>query len=191
MTESRWSLSGPTATFGVTVRARRIVDAAPIARAYFERTIAEVVRTFRIDRLEPEQPCGRIVLVTGSRVWTDEELIFRELDRARPWCVVHGAAKGADDMADAWAWAHGIPALRWPAAWTDHGKAAGMVRNAVMIEWLTASRWADKRVLAFPRGESRGTRGCVASARQAGLNVQVFEGRMEQLGEKPTDRRGL
>lgn len=54
------------------------------------------------------------------------------------------------------------------AAWETHGKAAGPIRNAEIASI------ADK-VIAFPKGESRGTRGCVELFCKLGKPHEVIE----------------
>lgn len=118
------------------------------------------------------------VLVTGSRNWTDRKAIEDELDYLyydfpfRHLTVVHGGARGADTIAAEWAAARGshVTAERHPAEWERHGKSAGHRRNAEMV-----ALGADI-CLAFPIGESRGTRGCIEMAKKAGIPVKVIEG---------------
>lgn len=118
------------------------------------------------------------VLVTGSRDWTDRQAIEDELDKLyydfpfRHLTVVHGAARGADTIAAMWAAARGsqVSAEAHPAEWERYGRAAGHRRNAEMV-----ALGADI-CLAFPLGESRGTRGCIEMAKKAGIPVEVTEG---------------
>jgi len=117
------------------------------------------------------------ILVTGSRHWTDKAEI-----RAALWCtiptpqdcatttVVHGAARGADILAAEVAREMGCLTEAHPANWARDGRAAGPIRNAEMV-----ALGADV-CLAFPIGESRGTRHCMAVAEQAGIPVVVCEG---------------
>ena len=79
--------------------------------------------------------------------------------------VVHGAARGADSHADHAAMNWGWTPERHPADWDRYGKSAGHRRNAHMI-----SLGADV-CLAFPLGESVGTRGCMQLAEAAGIPV--------------------
>lgn len=125
----------------------------------------------------PDGPRSR-VLVTGSRDVVNEPLVRCELTRAwreagQPLVVVHGACPtGVDAIAATWCREHefaGIVEERHPARWHLHGRAAGPVRNAEMVQ---AGAW---RVLAFPAGLSRGTRHCMRTALAAGLDVRVFE----------------
>lgn len=53
----------------------------------------------------------------------------------------------------------------YPADWDRYGRSAGHRRNAQMV-----ADGADL-CLAFPLGESRGTRGCMRLASQAGIRV--------------------
>jgi hypothetical protein len=109
------------------------------------------------------------VLVTGSRNWTDRAAVAQALSS---YCgliddviVVHGDARGADSWADAVARERGWIVERHPAEWDLYGKSAGHRRNAHMV-----SLGADV-CLAFPLGESRGTRGCMKLAKIAGIPV--------------------
>lgn len=121
------------------------------------------------------------VLVTGSRSWTDREVIRQALasipvvHRAltRNVTVVHGAARGADTIAAEEATKLGMAVEAHPADWERHGKAAGPIRNGEMV-----ALGADV-VLAFPLGRSVGTRDCMRRAQRAGIAVINFEPREE------------
>lgn len=115
----------------------------------------------------------RRVLITGSRDLTDRNIVYEalrvqakiagELDRLT---VIHGDARGADTLAHQWCMHFpDVTEERYPADWDTHGKAAGHIRNGVMV------RAGADVVLAFPRGEARGTMGCVAYAKKAGIPV--------------------
>lgn len=76
------------------------------------------------------------LLVCGSRNWSDLDRVWREIDglandRSE---IVHGCAKGADDMAHAWAVANRIAVIPFSANWSRDGKAAGPIRNARMLK---------------------------------------------------------
>lgn len=117
------------------------------------------------------------ILVTGSRNWTDREVIRKALRDAgqaagrhpQGVVVVHGGARGADTIAGELAREFGCMVEVHPAEWTRYGKAAGHRRNAKMVV-----AGADV-CLAFPLGESRGTRGCMRLAEAAGIPVVVHE----------------
>lgn len=117
------------------------------------------------------------VLVTGSRDWADEERISKPLASIlaasivlkQTLVVVHGACpRGADAMANAWAEWHrnqGAPIEieRHPADWTTHGKRAGFLRNAAMVQL-----GADA-CFAYIRNASRGATHTAGLAEAAGI----------------------
>jgi YspA, cpYpsA-related SLOG family len=109
------------------------------------------------------------ILVCGGRNYAGHHALNAALDdihAAQPVSqVIHGAARGADSLAAAWARSRGIPPLAFPADWKKDGKAAGFLRNARMLR--------DSRpdlVVAFPGG--KGTAHMVKLARNAGVAVR-------------------
>lgn len=116
------------------------------------------------------------ILITGSRDWTDEHAILGALarlgaERERA-TIVHGdCPTGADAIVKRLAEEAGIPHEPHPADWKKHGKAAGPIRNQEMVDL-----GADV-CLAFPLGDSRGTRDCSLRAERAGIKVIVHTGR--------------
>ncbi|HSM93365.1 MAG TPA: SLOG family protein [Anaeromyxobacteraceae bacterium] len=73
------------------------------------------------------------LLVCGSRDWTDYGRVFAEINREAPTEIVHGAARGADALADDAARDLGIHRVPFPADWAAHGRAAGPIRNRRML----------------------------------------------------------
>jgi hypothetical protein len=115
----------------------------------------------------------RRLLVTGSRDWTNERAIYEALEAAvdgPDWVIVHGAARGADTIADLWAKMTGYEVEPHPADWGRHGKAAGPIRNQEMV-----ALGADL-CLAFPVPGSRGTLDCIERARAAHIPVREVWG---------------
>jgi hypothetical protein len=114
------------------------------------------------------------ILVTGSRRWSDRAAVGHALATAyrlwRPIVIVHGGCPtGADAMAATWAQRAGVECEVWPAEWAAYGRAAGPIRNALMVE-------AGARLcLAFPLPGSRGTEDCIRRAEAAGIPVHRFE----------------
>lgn len=125
------------------------------------------------------------ILVTGSRVWTDRAAVAAALRWAitthqpqptrEQVTVVHGAARGADTLAAQVAAGWGVRVEAYPADWGLHGKAAGILRNAEMV-----AAGADI-LLAFPLGESRGSRHCAGLAEAAGIRVVDWPAEGPQL----------
>lgn len=114
------------------------------------------------------------VLLTGSRDWPDPQQVWDVLDDLRSKCramvLVHGACpRGVDKYGDVWAsGTRGVTVERHTAKWKLHGKAAGPIRNAAMVE-----RGADLCV-AFIFNGSRGASNCADLAEKAGIPVRRF-----------------
>jgi hypothetical protein len=137
------------------------------------------------------------ILVTGSRKWKDRAAIAAALLDAvnrHPWPIIivtggqvsedrdTGEKWGADYIAGEVAREVGLeveehPAHKecsehgWEHSFRKHGRPGGPIRNRVMVEKGAAE------CLAFPLGESRGTRGCMALADAAGIPVENYEPR--------------
>lgn len=118
------------------------------------------------------------ILVTGSRDWTDADTItlalaehWRMLGCPEDAVLVQGECHlgGADQIAaEVWrSW--GLPVEGHPAEIGPNGHVLGPQRNAHMV-----SLGADV-CLAFPLPSSRGTRNCMRLAREAGIQVHVYE----------------
>lgn len=116
----------------------------------------------------------RRILITGSRDWQDRTKVWnalnQELQQFGAVTIVHGGARGADDIADRWAWGmaqagYAVMVEKHMADWDGLGKRAGVVRNQIMVD-------AGADVChAFPLNESVGTRHCMARAMAAGISV--------------------
>ena len=120
------------------------------------------------------------LLITGSRYFNDAGLMSAAISDAVSTLrgfgfdrvvLVHGGARGADMLAAHIGKSMGLEIEAHPARWDVYGKAAGPVRNKEMVEL-----GADL-VLAFPVGESRGTRGCMRLARERGCAIVNVTGR--------------
>lgn len=113
------------------------------------------------------------ILVTGSRDWEDQNLIWTILNEtAEPNAVlIHGdCPTGADRMAASWA--HTQPDIKveaYPAEWDKYGKRAGFIRNKHMVDL-----GADV-CLAFIKNNSRGASMTAQLAVSAGILVRRFE----------------
>ena len=109
----------------------------------------------------------RKVLVCGGRDYHNKELLFRVLDASNASkpidLIIHGAARGADMLAQAWADDRGVCCLQFAADWKTDGKAAGPIRNRKML------LEEPDLVIAFPGGS--GTADMVRRARKAGVEV--------------------
>lgn len=124
--------------------------------------------------IEDSGEIGERVLVCGSRDWTHERVLYDVLDRVHQSrgivAVIHGAYRGADSMAKAWAeeCPPTVKEVPFPADWKAHGKKAGPLRNRRML-----NEGRPTLVLAFhdDLASSRGTGDMVEIALAAGLPV--------------------
>lgn len=118
------------------------------------------------------------ILVSGSRDWHDETVIYGALDEictlwgvtsANDVLVVHGACPtGADHIADMWAKYRGVRTETYPADWQQYGKRAGYLRNKDMVD-----RGADV-ALVFNKNNSKGTSMLRDLAVNAGINIVEY-----------------
>ncbi len=104
------------------------------------------------------------ILICGGREFSDRTLLEQALEAYKGAVVIHGAARGADTLAEEWALKHGKGVHRFPANWQRDGKAAGPIRNQAMLD-----KGRPDMVIAFPGG--RGTADMVRRAKAAGLKV--------------------
>lgn len=74
------------------------------------------------------------LLVCGDRNWNDFATILAKIASLQPEVVIQGLAKGADWMAKCSARQIGIPCIDFPANWNEYGKAAGPIRNKLMLD---------------------------------------------------------
>jgi len=113
------------------------------------------------------------VLVTGSRDWSDPDLVVAALEAEAvgdpKMVVVHGGnGAGVDAIADRWATERGITVEVHPARWNEEGKRAGPLRNERMVR-----KGADL-CLAFIRDNSRGAEDCARRAQAAGILTNIY-----------------
>lgn len=80
--------------------------------------------------------------------------------------VIHGGARGVDELGGLWAKKHGIPFEVYKPDWTDLG--AGMRRNVEMAENAEA-------LLAIWDGASKGTAHMIQTAKKRGMQLAVFK----------------
>jgi hypothetical protein len=131
---------------------------------------------------KPEARPALRVLMCGSRHWSDREAVVMamagiearrttDLLEKGNVTVIHGAARGADTIAGEVAAEWGYHVEVYPADWKRHGKAAGFIRNAQMLE-----QGRPHLVIAFTDDleASRGTADMVRRARAADVPVYVI-----------------
>jgi hypothetical protein len=129
-----------------------------------------------------------IIVTTGSRHWTDEALIKKELERqielskqmrgSEKLTVIVGydpvkkTPRGVDRMVYKWCEVLGIDVIPEPADWSK-GRGAGFARNILMLE-----KYSPDAVVAFRAGgKSNGTDHCIKEARKRHIPVRVVHER--------------
>lgn len=117
------------------------------------------------------------LLVTGSRYLTNYNYFSKKMDNfcaiyQIPDTIIHGAARGADTLASRWVRETNsmrnhdpvITEIEEPAKWKLHGKAAGPIRNKLMLD-----EHKPDMVLAFQGG--KGTASMKELAKLYGIPV--------------------
>lgn len=128
------------------------------------------------------------MLVTGGRTYGDSRHVCAVLDainaegQPADWMgvgpggirqLVHGGARGADELADRWAASAWVPCQVFPADWHPGGvfdRGAGHKRNSVQGAYV-ALALPRALCVAFPGGP--GTRGMVKVARRLRVPVRA------------------
>jgi len=114
-------------------------------------------------------------LIVGSRSYTDyasfkakcDTLLADKADIE----IVSGGASGTDAMAERYAHELGYSLQIFPAEWSRYGKRAGYVRNREMHAYI--STFAERGVIAFWDGTSKGTAQSFALAKEFGNPIRV------------------
>lgn len=127
----------------------------------------------------------RVVLVCGSRDWSDSQIIEELLDCQEhaafavneKLTVIHGAARGADRIAAKWCGKFSgerVSEMSFPARWDQDGKGAGFIRNQRMLdegEPDVVYAFKDGFDFTLSRG---GTEDMVRRAKKAGVRTYVI-----------------
>ena len=119
------------------------------------------------------------VVIAGSRLFNNQDLFDNSLHDillkydTEELEIISGGCTGADNLAEEYAESWGIKFREFPAYWNVYGKAAGPMRNEEMAKYASQS---EKGILiAFPIGESKGTRNMIRAAKRYGLEIHVIE----------------
>lgn len=112
------------------------------------------------------------ILVCGSRNWTKKGIIRRIIEQSQADTVIHGACRGADEIAGEIAKSLGLDIIKCPAEWESYGRAAGPVRNQQML------KHKPDIVFAFHEDieNSKGTKDMITRAMRAGIPVRIIPG---------------
>jgi hypothetical protein len=117
-----------------------------------------------------------IVIVTGRRTAegdADKHMIWTTLNAVHNLTPItelrHGACRGVDRIAEAWALARGVYAVPNVAEWSKWGPSAGPRRNRIML----TDEPRPRKVIAFRGG--RGTVDCKRQSRALGIEVMEVD----------------
>lgn len=112
-----------------------------------------------------------IILICGSRDWSDKNLILSTIVSLKPTKIIHGVCRGADILSGQVAKELGIPVQEFPADWDTYGLSAGPRRNQKMLD-----EGKPNLVIAFHDDikSSKGTNDMVRRAKKSGLEVKVI-----------------
>lgn len=80
----------------------------------------------------------RKAIVCGDRFFQDEKMIRYVLCHMKQEnglkTIVHGGARGADELAEKVAKEIDLDRIEYSAQWSQHGKAGGPIRNGYMLK---------------------------------------------------------
>lgn len=85
-------------------------------------------------------------------------------------CLIHGGARGADNIAGEFGDFLQIPVHIYHAKWDDYGPAAGSIRNQQMID-----EGRPTHALAFHKENSPGTKDMISRLKENKIPVTVIE----------------
>lgn len=115
------------------------------------------------------------ILMCGSRTWQDPTPINTVLlgmaHQIDGLTVIHGDARGADEIVSRLVALHGYERQVFHADWALHGRRAGYLRNQAMLDASPTLVWAFRA-----SGPSPGTDMMVRMARSVGIPTYVVRG---------------
>ena len=122
-----------------------------------------------------------LLLATGDRKWKNRRSVWKEIYKRRKKLlfVFHGGARGADALVEDCCKLLGIQPVRLDALWEKQGRAAGPIRNSMMLKLFLSVQipGQSKMVVAFHKNleKSKGTKDMVRRAKKAKLRVKVVK----------------
>lgn len=112
------------------------------------------------------------ILCCGDKNWDDITKIEDILrDYPNTTIIIHGNAKGADTLVATIAFLRKISVESFPANWSQYGRAAGPIRNQLMLD-----EGKPDLVIAFHTNldTSKGTKDMIKRATKAGIPVRII-----------------
>lgn len=117
------------------------------------------------------------IAIVGSRDYSHLDEVRQFVwEQERTTVIISGGAAGVDRAAVDEARRLHMPYEVYLPDWNVHGRAAGPIRNRVIVE-------ASDEVVAFWDGRSRGTKSTIDMARAKGKPVRVIQRDNRRSGE--------
>jgi YspA, cpYpsA-related SLOG family len=113
------------------------------------------------------------VLICGSRYWNNAELMLERLNSIPIGStLIHGGCRGADLLGSEIGRELGFHVVCFPANWNELGKAAGPIRNQMMI-----NEGKPDLILAFHNqaDSSRGTKDMLMRAAKHNIPFEIIK----------------
>lgn len=118
-----------------------------------------------------------VVIVAGSRSFSDRSLMYNKLDyylqNQDKVLIIHGGANGADKCAAMYAKERGIKTKIFLPDWDKYGKKAGILRNIEMFEY--ASLFQNRGCVVFWVGKSKGTKNDIELSKKYNVPLRIVE----------------
>ena len=109
--------------------------------------------------------------IVGSRDFNDyqlmSEFILGKFELSDIDAIISGGAKGADALAERFAQEYKLTLIVKDAEWEKYGRAAGPIRNKLIIEEADA-------VVAFPRATSKGTLNSINLVKKLDKRIEIL-----------------
>lgn len=109
--------------------------------------------------------------IIGSRYFTNKVLFTNKIKEwtdkyGTPNKIISGGAEGADSLGAEYAQENEIELVIYFPDWKQYGKAAGPMRNTLIINDCT-------HILAFPSRNGKGTQDSLRKADKLGKNITI------------------
>lgn len=122
------------------------------------------------------------ILVTGSREWENNtrnklmfnsamDLVMRGYDVDNIELVIGDCPTGLDLIAREWVGFFGFKHKVFYADWTQHGKAAGPLRNQEMVDYISDVPISIAVAFPMPGAGNRGTTDCTNRVLREGIKL--------------------
>lgn len=113
------------------------------------------------------------IVIAGSRYFEDYKIIreyvldcLKQENVSTPICILSGGCRGADTCGERFAKEMGFQLKLFPAEWNKYKRAAGPIRNKVMVQEADV-------IICFWDKKSKGTKSLIDFAIKEGKKVYI------------------